>query len=73
MCCVSGTNNNTGVIVCGVGAALLVSAITLLVVGILGLNSTINLSPLGSRILIGLGSGLIVGIIGTVVKFMCKS
>jgi len=70
MCC--RVNSTSGKVFLAVAAFFAVSAITLLVMGILGATGNIPMAPIGARLMIGLGIGTIVGMIGGVIKFCCK-
>lgn len=56
---------------CGGATFLVVSAITLLVVGILGATGHVPMAPVGARIMIGLGVTIILSMIGGAVQQGC--
>ena len=58
----------SGCILFGGIAFLVVSAITLLVVGILGATGVIHMAPAGANWMIGIGVAIILGMIGGVLK-----
>jgi hypothetical protein len=65
--------NHCPVSVCiGINVFIVVSAITLLVLGVLGLYEKIPVSPFGARMMLGTGVGAIIGMIGGIVKYLCS-
>jgi hypothetical protein len=70
MCCP--VDSASGKVFCGGTTFLAVSAITLLVVGILGASGAIHMAPTGADWMIGIGSAIILGMIVGVLKVCCK-
>lgn len=62
----------TALIACG-GGAVVAIPIVLLVLGILGVQGQVAMAPIGARVMIGLGTGFILGIISGVVKCCCRT
>lgn len=69
------TQNSSGTflpIVCGGAAILVLGTITMLVMGILGATGTVPMARVGAEIMVGLSTGLILIMIGTVLRCCCR-
>ncbi|HEY4832424.1 MAG TPA: hypothetical protein VIH61_07705 [Waddliaceae bacterium] len=70
-CCKASSCGVYPIVAAGIAIAI-AGAITMLVVGILGYNSVISISPVGCRALTGIGGSAIAGMILGALALCCK-